>query len=226
MVTTEDFLQFWAKAIPSLHVHPEDAATLAANGHSLKLNTLVGPFMGPVRTAPVVLLTLNPGSSSGTEEREAQVPSEREWMAHNLGGDAPQPFANHPGWRKWATRRLRQFGLRYEAAAPRVAVIRLIPYRSRYGAEDMRMADRLESSRVARAWARDTLFREAEAGKRVVVCLRSARAWGLEPDTRCGQLFVPKFNRAGFMHHGPVREEIGVAVRRAVGIIPRKETVQ
>jgi hypothetical protein len=31
----------------------------------------------------------------------------------------------------------------------------------------------LESARLVRAWAHDTLFREAEVGKRVVVCLRS-----------------------------------------------------
>ena len=40
------------------------------------------------------------------------------------------------------------------------------------------MIKRLESARLVRAWAHDTLFREAEAGKRVVVCLRSAGAWG------------------------------------------------
>jgi hypothetical protein len=64
-------------------------------------------------------------------------------------------------------------------------------------------------------------FSRAEAGNRVVVCLRSARAWGLEPGTQRGQaLFAPKFNRAGFMLHGPMREKVGFAVRRAVGLIP------
>jgi hypothetical protein len=29
-------------------------------------------------------------------------------------------------------------------------------------------------------------------------------------------LFVPEFTRGGFMHHGEMREQIGLAVRRAV----------
>jgi hypothetical protein len=92
-----------------------------------------------------------------------------------------------------------------------------MPYRSIEGAKDMHMADRLESVRFVRAWARDTLFPAAEAGKRIVVCLRSARAWGLEPNSQRGQaLFAPQFTRSGFMLHGPVRETIGLAVRRAV----------
>jgi hypothetical protein len=224
MVTTADFLRFWEKAISNLHVHPDDAVALETNQHALELDTLVGPFMGPVRTAPVVLLTLNPGSS-GIERHEATVPAARDEMARNLGGDAPLPtFAVNPGGREWTTRRLRQFGLGYETASSKVAFVNLIPYRSREGANDMHMRKRLESFRMVRAWARDTLFPEAEAGERVVVCLRSAGAWGLEPDTQRGlSLFTPRFNRAGFMLHGTMREKVGAAVRRAVGLIPVKE---
>jgi hypothetical protein len=72
MVTTEDFLQFWAKAIPNLQIHPDDAEALRHNRHSLALDTLVGPFMGPVRTAPVVLLTLNGGLMGNGEEARAE----------------------------------------------------------------------------------------------------------------------------------------------------------
>lgn len=38
MVTTEDFLRFWAKAIPSLQIHPDDAVALKANWHTLALD--------------------------------------------------------------------------------------------------------------------------------------------------------------------------------------------
>jgi hypothetical protein len=128
-------------------------------------------------------------------------------------------FATNPAGREWTERRLAQFGLSYKTASTKVAFVNLIPYRSREGAKDLRMLERLESTRLVRAWAHDTLFPEAEAGKRVVVCLRSARAWGLEPDTQRGQsLFTPKFNRAGFMLHGPMREKVSFAVRRAVGL--------
>jgi hypothetical protein len=79
MVTTDEFLRFWAKAIASLQIHPDDAEALKSNRHALTLDTLVGPFMGPVRTAPVVLLTLNPGFS-GVEQGEAKMQAVRELM--------------------------------------------------------------------------------------------------------------------------------------------------
>ena len=142
MVTTEDFLQFWAKAIPSLHVHPDDAAELGRNHRALALDTLVGPFMGPVRTAPVVLLTLNGGlAGTGEEKRAAQIPSEREATARNLGGDAPLPaWANNPAGRVWTVKHLKQFYLGYDTASTKVAFINLIPYRSREGAKDTAIA--------------------------------------------------------------------------------------
>src|SRR5262249_38396980 len=104
MVTTEDFLKFWAKAVLSLQIHPDDAAALKGNRHTLALDALVGPFMGPVRTAPVVLLTLN-GGINGVERDEANNPAVRGLMARNLGGDAPLPtFATNPGGREWTER--------------------------------------------------------------------------------------------------------------------------
>lgn len=217
MVTTEDFLQFWAKAIPSLQVHPDDDIALKSHRHTLELDTLVGPFMGPVRTAPVVLLTLNPGSS-GVEQNEAKMPDVRELVARNPGGEAPLPtFETNPEGLKWTASRLAQFGLSYEVAKLKVAFVNLMPYRSKAGAKDMRMSGCLESVRLVRAWARDTLFREAEAGNRVVVCLRSAREWGLEPDSQRGRsLFTPKFPRGGFMFHGPVRDKVSMTVRRTI----------
>jgi hypothetical protein len=90
-----------------------------------------------VRTAPVVLLTLN-GGINGVERDEAKIPHERELMARNLGGDAPLPtFASNPGGREWTERRLAQFGLSYEVASLKVAFINLIPYHSREGAKDL-----------------------------------------------------------------------------------------
>src|SRR5262249_34503233 len=170
MVTTEDFLRFWEKVKPSLHIHPDDAMALKSHRHALELGALVGPFMGPVRSAPVVLLTLN-GGFNGAEIAEAKVQSARDEMAYNLGGNAPLPtFATNPKGRVWAEARLRQFGLNYQNAGSKVAFINLIPYRSSEGSKDKkRMIPHLASSRIVLAWACDTLFREAESGKRVVV---------------------------------------------------------
>src|SRR5262249_22205335 len=139
---------------------------------------------------------------------------------YNLGGNAPLPtFATNPKGRVWAEARLRQFGLNYQNAGSKVAFINLIPYRSSEGSKDKkRMIPHLASSRIVLAWACDTLFREAESGKRVVVCLRSAKDWGLDPAIpERGLLFTPKVNpRSGYLVHGAVREKVCLAVRRAV----------
>jgi hypothetical protein len=227
MTTTESLLQFWAKAIPSLQVHPDDVAALDDKRHKHKLarDVLVGPWMGPLRSAPVVLLTLNGKLAGvGVEQREATIPSAREEMARNLLGDAPLPdWRFNRGGREWTEGHFPQFGITYESAAPKVAFINLIAYRSAEGGKDMRMADRLASSRIVRAWARDTLFPEAEAGERVVVCLCQARgcdAWGLDYGTKRGQtLFAPHVTRRGHIFLDE-RGEIGIAVRRAMGLLP------
>jgi hypothetical protein len=211
-----DFLQFWAKAADDLHRHPDDAAALNDGGHAFALDTLVGPWMGPLRTASVVLLTLNPGFS-GVEAGEALMPAVRTNVARNLAGQAPLPnFATNPAGRRWTEARLAQFDLGYSTAADKVAFVNLMPYRSREGGKDRRMLDRLTSVQMVRSLMRDTLFPEARAGKRVVVCLRSARDWGLEPNSQQGEaLFAPQFTRSGFIFHVD-RDRVASAVRRAV----------
>jgi hypothetical protein len=231
MTTSDNFFDFWARAIASVsasagtQVHPDDRVTLATNSHEFVLDALIGPWMGPLRTAPVVLLTLNGGIGDGgeVERREASFPDARAWMAKNLEGNSSLPsFATNPGGRRWTEGKLAQFGLSYESAASKVSFVNLIAYRSKNGAKDMRMADRLPSSLMLKSWMRDTLFPEAEAGRRIVVCLRSARPWGLDPETptRGESLFVPKFNRQAIMCYGhdggAMRDKIGAAVRRAV----------
>jgi hypothetical protein len=222
MITTDKFLQFWAKAIPNLQIHPDEAEALKSNRHNFMLDTMIGPFMGRLCTAPVVLLRLNPGDSKrGDEQREAQMPAVRQQMIDNLAGDAPLPnWATNPKGREWTEMQLRPFGVNYQTATDHVAFVNILAYRSRNGdgAGDKHMIDRLASCRITRAWARDTLFREAERGERVVVCLMSAAAWGLTVGTERGTLFAPPMTR-GKMHHGPMREKVGLAIRRAVGLI-------
>src|SRR5262245_10203036 len=115
MTTTRDLLEFWAKCA-NLHIHPDDEPALQESDHEFRLDALVGPWMGPIRTAPVVLLTLNPGFS-GVEMAEAKDPAVREAMACNLGGEAPLPtFATNPGGRKWTERILSRLDLSYQTA--------------------------------------------------------------------------------------------------------------
>ncbi len=223
MITTQDLLRFWARAIPDLQVHPDDDAALRESRHSLVLDALVGPWMGPVRTATVVLLTLN-GGYNGVEREEAKMPSVREAMARNLGGDTPLPdFATNRGGREWTERLLARFNLTYELAASKVACVNLLPYRSVEGSRDLRMVEHLKSARLIWDWAHYTLFPEAEAGERVVICTRSVRAWWLDPDVpkRGQSLFVLKFTRRLDWYldqgSGPTRDDIILAVHAAIG---------
>jgi hypothetical protein len=49
-------------------------------------------------------------------------------------------------------------------------------------------------------WAQSVLFPEAEAGRRIVICMRSAPYWGLDPGRRYGKcLFAPLVNRSGHL---------------------------
>jgi hypothetical protein len=220
--TIEQLLEHWAKAIPDhLHIHPDDSDALRSKSHQFELGAFVGPWMGPIRTAPVVLLYLNPGINSagtGEEVKAAQDSEAREEMIHNLHGCAPLPsFKSNPKGLEWTEGRLGQFGITYEAASSKVASLNLMPYRSTNGRDDAHMIERLSSSRLMLEWANDTLFPEARAGERIVVCLRSADLWGLETGLRYGKsLYAPKTTRSGFMHHGPMRDEIAKAVRARV----------
>jgi hypothetical protein len=218
--STDDLVQHWAKAIPDLHIHPDDAEALRTKRHQFELGALVGPWMGPIRTAPVVLLYLNPGlAGTGEEVTSAQDPEVREAMVRNLAGDAPLPsWKGNPAGLGWTDSKLKQFGVTYESASSKIAFVNLIPYRSAEGSKDARMSKCLESSRLMLTWANDTLFPEARAGERIVVCLQSAHLWNLQTGTREGEaLYAPPKTRQGIMHKiGATREEIGSAVRRRV----------
>jgi hypothetical protein len=222
MMTTEEFLAHWQKVVPAgLLVHPDDAPALKSENHYLALDTLVGPFMGPVRTASVILLTLN-GGVSGIEAIIAKEEEEREWFRRNLGGDEPLPdFSRNPGGQKWLARILKQFDLSRDTAANRVAFVNLIPYRSREGAKDAHIVKALPSSRLALSWIHRTIIPEAREGRRVLVCLRSPQDWGLSSPRERGILlgesfFIPKVNRGAIMLHGEFREKVKEAVRSAL----------
>jgi hypothetical protein len=150
--------------------------------------------------------------------RASQDTETREETIRTLHGSAPLfSFKTDPGGREWTTARLGQFGITYGSAASKVAFVNLMPYKSRNGSQDTHMIQRLKSSCLVRQWANDTLFPEARRGERIVVCMRSAMQWGLQTGTKEGEsLYAPAVTRGGFMHHGPMREEIAKAVRQRV----------
>jgi hypothetical protein len=75
----------------------------------------------------------------------------------------------------------------------------------------------LPSSRVSLAWAQEVLFPAAEAGDRIVICMRSAAYWGLEAGRNySGTLFAPLVNRGGHLLKNPQNKRLIALVRERV----------
>lgn len=210
-----DIFEFWRDLAASDRIHPSDRQVferLPQGAHGFQLDCLPGPFKGPLRTARVVLLFLSPGFKDVDREHAASEAGQA-YYARSRTGDAPLPAREeHPASYDWSARIIRQFGVSYEEVRSEVAFLNIGPYKSA-AFDDWPMLAALPSCRMSIDWAQTVLFPEAEAGKRVVICLRSARYWGLQKGHRyAGTLFAPEHTQAGAMLRGEERERIVEAV--------------
>jgi hypothetical protein len=207
---------FWSGIPDDAFVHPADAEILARTPHSFDLTAMPHSFTGPLRKARVVLLFLSPGYDPFDTEF-AKTTEGRSWYRSQREGFAAMPsLAEHPPGAKWWRTIVRQFGVEPDAVANKLAILNMGAYHSR-DFKDWHMLTALPSSRVSLDWAQRVLFPEAISGKRIVICLRSAKYWGLGAAPRYGSgLFVPAFSRNGFMHLGENREAVSAAVRDAL----------
>lgn len=115
----------------------------------------------------------------------------------------------------WRTGRVKCFG-EWEDLRTKIAVLNIGCYHSKTFADAPLLAA-LPSSRVSIDWAQNVLFPDAIAARRTVVCLRSARFWGLQEGKRFGKaLFAPKVTRAGHMVKNEMREQVIRKVRAAL----------
>lgn len=208
-----DLFEFWNEMGPRERVHPRDREVLARVSHGFDLGCLPGSFMGPLRTAPVVLLFLSFGLSE-FDRKEAQTKKGRDRAARMRKGAEPLPaLDDHPPAGKWCKSRTAPFG-DYESIRSRVAVLNIGAYHSR-NYKDHGLLAALPSSRASLDWGQAVLFPQAERGERVVICLRSAHFWGLERPRKYGRaLFAPRVTRAGFMSDHPLKHEAIRAARR------------
>lgn len=214
-----DIFEFWHEVGAAERIHPADRTVfdrLPKGTHGFQLDCLPGPFKGPLRTAPIVLLFLSPGFKP-IDRIHAAKPEGQAYYARSRTGNALLPLKeDHPASYEWSARVLRQFGVRYEEVRKKVAFLNIGAYKSKHF-DSWPMLVALPSCRMAIGWAQKVLFPEAEAGRRVVVCLRSARYWGLQAShLYAGNLFAPEHTRTGTMVLGPERERIVEAVQRAV----------
>lgn len=201
---------FWAGLPGDTRVHPADANVLARVRHGFDLRCLPAPWTGALRTAKVVLLFLAPGlDDAGFDVEHAVTEAGQEFYVQQRSGLAPMPSAaeHQPHWRWW-TQKTKQFGITPEQARHSIAVLDMAPYHSK-SFNDYHMLTALPSARRALDWAQGTLFPQAMAGERVVICLRSANLWGLQTGAKHGEaLFAPRCARSGFMLHGEQRENL------------------
>ena len=88
--TEESLFKFLGGVSPNTKVHPKDAAVFEENGkHNLELECLPNPYYGPLRTAPIVLLYLNPGFSGEKDLAEAQTEDGRQFYWRQRQGNEP-----------------------------------------------------------------------------------------------------------------------------------------
>ena len=215
-----DIFEFWKNVGPAEKVHPDDKQILGNLNlsHGLKLDCLPVPFYGPLKTAPIVLLYLNPGFQSQDEEA-AQTKEGQEFWFNQRQGNAPLRSQINKKPKSWWVARTKSFNRDAELLRDKMAVLEICPYHSK-SFKDMPLLAALPSCRTAIAWAQSILFPEAQRGERLVICLRSPRYWGLSKGKRYGKLlFAPEMTaQGGFMLNGPMRN---IIVAEAQNIIDK-----
>ena len=218
----QDIFQFWEGLPGSTLRHPADIRVLDRVEHTFNLQCLPTPFFGPLRTASVVLLYLNPGLRE-VDVQHATAVAGHEFYRRQRAGDAPLPTRDeHSSWWKWWQGRVGQLGfVQPDDSRNSVAVLNILPYKS----TDFRDPDiiaALPSCRNCLEWAQSQLFPEAEAKKRVVICLRSASRWGLKIGGEHGYLFAPPVTRGGHI----IGDDIRARIQAAIQVVGRQRKTQ
>ncbi len=211
-----EIFDFWDGLPGTTNVHPEDRQVLSRLDHDFDLNCLITPYRGPLRHARVVLLFLSPG----LDERDKSHVSERgaaEYYARMRTGNSQLPSKHeHPSAWDWDKKILTQFVRDHEVVRSKVAILNICAYKS-VKFNNWHMLTALPSSRVCLNWAQRELFPQAERGERVVVCLRSAKYWGLSKGKRVGHgLFAPVTIRNGLMQNDDLKQQTVEAVLKAL----------
>jgi hypothetical protein len=211
----DDIFSFWSGlSEEEARIHPCDKQVLSRLNNPFEQTCFAEPFRGRLQTAPVVLLFLSPGLHDRDLSPSTQ---DHAYYARQRGGHCDLPTKDeHETAQIWGAKVVKQFGIDYEIARSKIAVLNISPYRSKYF-NNWHLLAALPSARVTLDWAQNVLFSEAEEGKRIVVCLRSSAYWGLGRTTKSGEsLYAPKCNAGGIMLLGGDRDEIVSAVNRAV----------
>jgi len=192
-MSPDHLVEYWS-ALDRQTVHPDDRATLSQLPHgqfAVDLQPL--PWNGPLRSARVYILFLNPGLKPTDHEWE-RLPEVRKALRLNLKGDSPylylqSEFINRPG-NEWTRRHFgRDIG---DAQADKICVVQLVAYHSENNKGDKvnGAARDLPSSRESLRFVHDWLVPHAKAGKIGLIVVRAAKQWKLSPADNCQSIIV------------------------------------
>src|SRR5690349_5777942 len=145
---TLDLFSFWADVPRDARVHPQDRPVINRVKHHFQLDCLPTNWLGPLRSAPVVLLLLSPGFSE-EDITHAEMPEVQAYYVRQRSGTAnlPSQEEHHSAWVRW-TQMVRQFGIQPKDATDRVAILNIAAYKSNKF-RDPHLLAALPSSRVA-----------------------------------------------------------------------------
>ena len=210
-----DIFEFWSHIRRGENIHPADEkvfARLDPRKHGFRADCLPACYGGRLRSAPVVLLYLSPGFSEGDLKDAASDEGKDRYLRRWAGNE---PHRSEGAGSKWLKSRTKCFA-DYKTVSDKVATLNIGAYHS----TDVRSYSALlalPSSRVSLSWAQNVLFPEAESGKRIVICMRSAAYWGLDTGRTYGEsLFAPYVNRAGYLKKSDENQKIVEKVRAAL----------
>jgi hypothetical protein len=210
-----DIFDFWSRIERGAHVHPADVKAferMDAERHGFQLNCLPGCFAGKLKTAPIVLLFLSPGFAAADVD-DANTEDGKDYRFRSWQGD--EPFRDNGPGRAWLASLTKPFG-DYETIKDKFAILNIGAYHSK-DVKSYASLLALPSSRVSLTWAQEHLFPDAEAGKRVVLCMRSAAYWGLDAGRSYGKgLFAPLVNRRGHLFKTDENKKLIELVRERV----------
>jgi hypothetical protein len=170
---TIDLFDFWSRIGPADYIHPADREVFGRISHGFRPDCLPACFMGPLRTAPVVLLYLSFGFGDEDLVEATSSRGQDRYMKMRLGTQPlPGPEEHKVAW-KWWVSRTRCFSNDWEHLRTKIAVLEIGAYHSRTF-KDVPLLAALPSSRASIEWAQTVLFPQAINGERAVVCLRSS----------------------------------------------------
>jgi hypothetical protein len=179
MATTTELLAFWQLA-KGRFVHPLDEPYLTSP-KGLDLTLIPQPWAGPIATADIFVLHLNPGLNGAEQLYEQANPDFRQALLDTLEGRSKYVFldprfASHPG-HAWAVETLGA-DITFEDTG-RICFVQAVPYHSKTRVDADRVAPKLASTTMIRKWVSGTLVKRALAGEIALICARAARHYGL-----------------------------------------------